>query len=176
MPVEDTLRSHWEPHGAKRHRTKGSGTEGTVKTITSLALYVIFGSILVSAQTTLTACDFDKLISRVKLTPASQLNPSLPPMTFEEWLRLQAGEDGGIAWAVRTGDEPGSGLPWVEADVAVQGHPGIVIMIACGTIDGAIATKPGFHSLELVRAHESAEWPHLRDLPVALQRVRAGAR
>lgn len=147
-----------------------------MKKLTSLALCVIFGSMLVSAQTALTAGDSAKLISRVKLTPAAQLDPSLPAMTFEKWLRLQAGEDGSIAWALRTGDEPGHGLPWVEADVAVQGQPGIVIMIACGTIDGAIATKPRFHSMELVRAHEFAEWPHLRDLQVALQRARDGAK
>lgn len=145
-----------------------------MKTLALLAVGVIFSSILVSAQTTLTDDDVIKLISLVKLTPASQLDPVLPHLTFGRWLRLQVGRDAGIAWAVRTAD--GHGLPWVEADISAQGRPGIVIMIACGTSDGRTASKPTFHSLQLVRADDYADWPRLRDLPAALQRARDGAR
>ncbi|SPE40180.1 exported hypothetical protein [Candidatus Sulfotelmatobacter sp. SbA7] len=145
-----------------------------MKTLTLLALCVIFSSVLVSAQATPTDDDVAKLIAGVKLTLASQLDPALPPVTFEKWLRLQVGRDATIGWAVRTGD--GHGLPWVEADVSDQGRPGIVIMISCGASEGAIATRPKFHSLELVRANEYAEWPRLRDLPVALRKARDGAK
>jgi hypothetical protein len=98
-------------------------------------------------------------------------------MTFEKWLLLQVGRDAAIVWATRTGNEPGQGFPWVEADVSIQGHPGIVIMIANGTSGGLIMTKPKFHSLELLRAgDESVEWRHLHDLPAALERARDSVR
>lgn len=143
-----------------------------MKTLTSFALCVIFSSVLVSAQTTLTNDDVVRLISRVKLTPASQLDPALPPVTFEKWLRLQVGRDAGLGWAVGTVNVPGHDLKWVEAAVTDRGLPGIVIRIACGPSEGGAATKPKFHSLQLVRADEYAEWPRLRDLPVALRRAR----
>lgn len=144
-----------------------------MKTLALLALCAIFSSVLVSAQATPTNDDDAKLISGVKLTLASQLDPVLPPVPLEKWLRLQVGRDATIGWAVRTGD--GHGLPWIEADVSDQGRPGIVIMISCGASEGAIM-RPKFHSLELVRADEYAEWPRLRDLPAALQKARGGAK
>lgn len=144
-----------------------------MKTLALLALCAIFSSINVSAQATPANDDVAKLISGVKLTLASQLDPALPPVTFEKWLRLQVGRDATIGWAVRTGD--GHGLPWVEADVSEQGRPGIVIMISCGASEGAIM-RPKFLSLALVRADQYAEWPRLRDLPAALQKARGGAK
>lgn len=100
-----------------------------------------------------------------KQTPASQLESVLPQMAFEKWLRVQVGPDAAIGWVVRTGD--GHGLPWVEADVSIQGRPGIAIMIAAGT------PKPTFRSLGLVRADDFAEWRRLRDLPEAMRKARA---
>jgi hypothetical protein len=147
-----------------------------VNALTSLALCLTLSSVFASAQMVLTDDDAAKLISHVKRTPASQLDSALPPMTFEKWLLLQAGRDAAIDWVVRSAVEQGLGLPYVEADVSIQGRPGIVLMIANGTSDGGIASKPIFHSLQLVRADEYAEWPRLRDLPAALKRARASAR
>ncbi len=152
-----------------------------MKVLTSFALCLTLGSLFASAQSRLTGDDVAKLIFHVKQTPASQLDSALPPMTFEKWLLLQVGRDAAIGWAVRTaGDRTAVGrslgLPWVEADVSIQGRPGLVIMMANGTSEGGIASKPRFQSLELVRAGEYAEWPRLRELPAALKRARTATR
>lgn len=137
-----------------------------------IALGLTISSVLAIAQTKTEDDPIDFLVSRVKQTPASQLDPALPGMTLEKWLRLRAGRDAEIAWAVRTAVRTGQGFPWVEADVSIQGHPGIVIMIANGTAEGGIAAKPTLHSLPLVQADRYAEWSRLRDLPLALKKAR----
>jgi hypothetical protein len=139
-----------------------------VKVLTSLVLCLTLSSLFTSAQTPLTDNDVE-LIFRVKQTPASQLDSALPAMTFEKWLLVEVGREAAIGWAVRTAGDRSLGLPLVEADVSVQGRPAIVIMIANRT------SKPIFQSLELVRAGEYADWPRLRDLPLALKRAKAGA-
>ncbi len=85
-------------------------------------------------------------------------------MAFEKWLRVQVGTDATINWVLRTGD--GHHLSLIEADVSIQGRPGIVIMIE-GT------PEPTFHSLQLVRANGIAEWPRLSALPKAVRKARA---
>jgi hypothetical protein len=122
-------------------------------------------------QTALTDSNGAALISRVKQTPASQLDSKLPNVKLEEWLLDQVGTDARVNWVVRTGEE-GSGLPWVETDISVEGRPGIVIFIACGKPGGEHGSAPMFKSLQLVRKGEFAEWPHLHDLRAAMKRVR----
>jgi hypothetical protein len=136
-----------------------------MRRLTWFALCLILNSVLVSAQTTLTNQDATQLVARVKQTPASQLDSALPHMAFEKWLWIQIGADATVNWAVRTGD--GHGLPWVEADISIQGRPGIVIMIQ-GT------PEPTFRSLQLMRASDAAEWPRLGALPKAVRKARAG--
>jgi hypothetical protein len=134
--------------------------------LTAVMLCLALCPVLVSAQTTISNDDAAKLISRVKQTPASQLDSALPQMTFEKWVVSQVGKDAAINWAVRNAD--GQRVPWVEADVLLQGRPGIVIMIA-GT------PEPTFRSLELVRAGDAAEWSRLRELPEAVRRAKDGS-
>jgi hypothetical protein len=146
-----------------------------VKPFVSVALFVVLTCVFSPSQTTLsdrdgTEHDTAKLISIVKQTPASQLDSALPSTTFEEWLAKQAGQDSAIGWVVRTGE--GHDLPWVEADISVEGHPATVIMIACGKPDSGADAKPRFRSLELVRKNEFAEWSHLHDLPAAMRRAK----
>lgn len=140
-----------------------------MKVRVSVVLCIALSLAFALAQTNLPAEDA-ALIPVVKQMPASQLDSALPQMTFEKWLQLHVGKDATIAWVVRTGD--GHGLPWVEADVSVQEHPAIVIMIACGKPDGGIGTRARFRSLQLVRKSEFLEWSHLRDLPAAMKRAR----
>lgn len=140
-----------------------------MKTLTLVVLCLSLSSALLSAQMTLTDEDAAKLISRVQQTSASQLDSALPRMTFERWLRSQVGTDTTINWVVRTADVSVQRYPWIEADISIQGRPGIVIMIAA-------ATKPRFQSLKLMRAGDYAEWPRLRDLPEALRRARDGVK
>ena len=136
--------------------------------LTAVMLCLALCSVPVSAQTTLSDDDAAKLISRVKLTPASQLDSALPArMTFEKWIISQVGKNAVINWAVRHAD--GQRVPWVEADVSLQGRPGIVIMIA-GT------PEPTFRSMELVRADDTAEWSRLQELPEAIRRAKDGSK
>ena len=137
--------------------------------ILELVAYLAVSCVLVSAQTNRTNDDAAKLISRVQQTPASQLDSTLPHVSVERWLRYQVGSDAAINWAVRTADVSIQRYPWIEADVSIQGRPEIVIMIAA-------AKRPTFHSLELIAAGGTAEWPRLRDLPEALKRARDGSR
>ena len=137
-----------------------------------LGLALFLSSILVSAQTRFSDEATSRLIDRVKQTPASQLDSTLPTMPFERWLQHEAGDDATVAWVVRTSDDSRKSTPSVEADVLLHGRPGIVIMISNEPFRGGL-TRAKFRSLELVRAHEHAEWNHLRDLPEA--RKRAGA-
>ena len=149
-----------------------------MKSLASVALLFALACVFTPSQTTASAReaaaeeDADKLISVVKQTPASQLDPALPNTTFEEWLVKQVGKDSTIAWVVRTGE--GHGLPWVEADISVEGRPAIVIMIAGGRPDSGADAKSRFLSLQLVRKNEFAEWPHLHDLSAAMKRARNG--
>jgi hypothetical protein len=128
-------------------------------------LFLALCSVLVSAQTPISNDDAAKLISRVKQMPASQLDSALPQMTFEKWVVSQVGKDAAINWVVRNADA--HRVPWVEADVSLQGRPGIVIIIA-GT------PEPTFRSLELVRAVDATEWSRLRELPEAVRRAKDG--
>jgi len=38
--------------------------------------------------------------------------------------------------------------------------------------DGGTCMQPSFESIELLREDDSVEWPHLRDLPVAMRKAR----
>ena len=142
----------------------------------SVALLFALACVLTPSQTIASVRDATaeedaaKLISIVKQTPASELDSALSNTTFEEWLAKQVGKDSAIGWVVRTGE--GHGLPWVEADISVEGRPALVIMIACGRPDSGADAKPRFLSLQLLRKNELAEWPHLHDLPAAMKRAR----
>jgi hypothetical protein len=142
-----------------------------VRTLKTFVLYLLLGPFFVMGQTALTDSDGAALITRVKQTPASQLDSKLPNVKFEEWLLGQVGTDARVAWVLKTGEE-GYGFPWVETDISVEGRPGIVILIACGKTDGEHGSAPMFKSLQLVRKGEFAEWPHLHDLRAAMKRAR----
>ena len=145
-----------------------------VKPLASVGLFFALTCVVAPSQTTLPERDAAaeqaaaKLISIVKQTPASQLDSTLPNIAFKEWLGKQVGKDSTINWCVSTG--VGHGLPWVEADVSIQGRPGIVIVIANGRANGT-PTKPRFRSLQLMRA-EIVEWPNLRDLRTAITKAK----
>ncbi len=131
--------------------------------LASVIPLLAFCSALVSAQTSVTADEAATLISRVKQTPASQLDSTLPHMAFEKWVISQVGSDATINWLARTGNNQGS--LWVETDVTMQGRPGIVIMTTA-------TPKPKFQSLPLMRAGDFAEWPRLRELRDAVKRAK----
>ena len=85
------------------------------------------GSILVFGKCVGANDDVVELVSRVKVTPASQICGS-PPVALEKWLDTQPGTDAAIAWVVRT------------ADVSLHGRPTLVIMMTAGTSQAGIRT------------------------------------
>lgn len=135
------------------------------------ALCLVLNSVLLFAQATLTDEDVAKLIFRVQQSSAARLDPTLPPMPFETWLRSEVGSEAVIGWVVRTADASVWRFPRVEADISIQGRPGVVIMIAVGK-------QPTFKSLQLIEEGEGDifEWTRLRDLPEALTKARDGMR
>lgn len=141
-----------------------------MKTLKILALCLAFGRLVVLGQVGLDVDDGAALIVRVKQTPASEFDSKLPHVKFEEWLLYQIGIDATAAWAVRTGE--GHGLPWVEADISIDGSPAIVILVDNGKADGKLGAAPRFKSLQLLRKGQSTEWRHLHDLPQAIRSVR----
>lgn len=140
-----------------------------MKTLIPVALCIALSSVSVSTQLTPTSDEVAKVISRVKQTEASRLDSSLPSTTLEKWLFVQVGADADVGWVVRTGEQSGQDLPWVEADISIRRVPSIVVVIATGTSESA---ELKFHSLQLVRKDEYAAWPRLRDLPAAMKRAR----
>jgi hypothetical protein len=143
---------------------------GFVKTLRLFVVCLTLGSAFVFGQLGRASEDVVELVSRVKDTPASQIDPALPPVALEKWLASQAGADAAIAWVLRTADGQGHGISLVEADVSLHGRPLLVIMIAAGAAQAG--TRPTFRSLQLIRAGDYAEWHRLRDFRAALKRAR----
>ena len=144
-----------------------------VSRLPCLALCLAVGFITASAQTNVSHDHNAELISRVKNASASQIESHLPSTTFEKWVLRQVGNDATISWTVRIPDDPLNGPPLVEADVSIQGRPGIVIMIVA-TPRKIRGTKFRLESLLLMGTDDYGERPNLRDLPKAVERARAG--
>jgi hypothetical protein len=134
-----------------------------------------------AAQPNMTDEDAVSLISQIKRTSASQLDPTLPPIALQKWLRLQLGKEVTIAWVVGRREEVGHGYPFAEAcistvDAAGEHHPQLSIRVSCGSYVDGICGKPRFRFIALAREGEDVEWDHLRELPAAMQRASSDGR
>jgi hypothetical protein len=96
-----------------------------VKIPTLLALCLTPGLVLVFGKCAGANDDVVELVSRVKVTPAAQIDPALPPVALGKWLDTQAGTDAAIAWVVSTADRPRRGISLREADILPHGRPGM---------------------------------------------------
>jgi hypothetical protein len=101
-----------------------------------LALCLTPGSVLVFGKCVGANNDVGELVSRVKATSASQIDP--PPVALEKWLDTEAGTDAAIAWVVRTADATGRGILMREADISLHGRSAWVVMMAAGTSKAGI--------------------------------------
>ena len=124
-----------------------------------------------------------ELIAQLKSLSVAKLDVALPNVSFEQWLRMEAGAGAKFAWEVndcgeRTGS-PGqdiSELPTcVEADASLKDGRQIVIMIAMPPSSNgnrkASEGTPGLSFAQLVTTRERITLKKLSDLPAALVRT-----
>ena len=124
-----------------------------------------------------------KLIARAKTLSVAKLDAALPNVSFEQWLRTEAGAGAKFAWEVNDcGEQTGapgqnaSEIPTcVEADATLKDKRQIVIMIA---VQGAIEKKvpkaqPAFSVFfaQLITPRETINIKKLSDFPAALVRT-----
>ena len=122
-----------------------------------------------------------KLIATVKSTPVSQLDPALPTVRFDQWLRAEAGAGAKFAWEVNDcGEQTGapgqnpSEIPiCVEADAWLKDGREIVIIIAVPKSASAPGEKQSFtvYFAQLVTTRERITIKQLSDFPAALVRT-----
>jgi hypothetical protein len=128
-----------------------------------------------------------KLIALVKSTAVSKLDPALPAVPFDQWLRTEAGPDARYQWEVNDcgeqtgapGQNPDEIPTCVEADAWLKDGREIVIMIALAEPENAGAsgqkqTLVVYFALR-VTAREKIDIKQLSDLPAALVRTREPA-
>jgi hypothetical protein len=145
-----------------------------------LAISCVFlCAILVSAKSF--SSDDAALIMQLKKLPVSKLDPALPPVRFDDWLRTEAGAGAKFEWEVNDCGEqtgaPGQNaneIPTcVEADAWLKDGREIVIMIAAPKSAGASGDKqrPAVYFAQLVTTRERITLKQLSDLPAALVRT-----
>ena len=114
-----------------------------------------------------------------KQMPVSELDSTLPSISFEKWLGIEAGREADIRWEVNdcgeqtgTAADRGRDFPMcVEADAAMKDKRSIVIMIAVGSFKKGITGKPSVSFGELDTPGERISLSHLSDLPAALMKT-----
>ena len=122
-----------------------------------------------------------KLIATVKSMPVSQLDPALPTVRFDQWLRTEAGAGARFAWEVNDcgeqtgahGQNPNEIPTCVEADAWLKDGREMVIMIAVTKSASAPAEKQSFtvYFAQLVTTRERITIKQLSDFPAALVRT-----
>jgi hypothetical protein len=151
--------------------------------MTKLALAVLlFVPVIFASEENLTD---EKLIARVKDAPVSRLDPALPSIAFEQWLRTEGGTDARYEWEVNDcGEQTGSPaknpsqIPTcVEADAWLKDGREIIIIISVSETDGTEkAQQFAVFFAQLVSMHEKITLRHLSDLPAALVRTHEPAK
>jgi hypothetical protein len=117
-----------------------------------------------------------KLIRRVQAIPVSQLDPVLPPVSFEKWLHIEAGADAKFHWEVndcgeRTGTAADRGRDFpvcVEAQADMKDRRTIMTRIAVGTFKKGASGKPTLYLARLATQSTTIYLHQLSDIPVAL--------
>ena len=117
-----------------------------------------------------------RLIDLVRLTPASDLDKSLPKIRFERWLQDVAGKAIELRWELndcgeQTGDpavDRKRDIPaCVEAAADLPGERGFAVHVQVGTFSGK-RQKPAVRGIFVQLARRLSSVEKLRDLPSAL--------
>ena len=137
-----------------------------------VAIMLVAG--VASAQAPLSDADVAGLIAQVRNVPASKLDSSLSSVPFEEWLIREIPKGAVVGWAAReaatgTPKDVAQSMPWVEADVSMQGRPLFVMMVACGVSADGDCTKPKIYSIAIFERRNIVDVARLRDLPASLR-------
>jgi len=122
-------------------------------------------------------------IRQVQEISVSQLDPALPPVSFEKWLRVEAGAGADFHCEVNdcgeqtgTTADRGRDFPMcVEAQSDMKDRRKIVVSIAVGTSRKGAVRKPTVYFAQVVTPATTINLPHLSDLPAALIRTHDAA-
>jgi len=139
---------------------------------------VFLCAILVSAKSY--SSDDPALITQLKKLAVSKLDPALPAVRFDQWLRTEAGADARYQWEVNDcgeqtgapGQNPDEIPTCVEADAWLKDGREIVIMIAV-TKSAARGPKRSLkvYFAQLVTTRERITIKQLSDFPASLVRT-----
>lgn len=146
----------------------------------AIACIFLLCATLASARNATSPARESKLIARVKNVPVSKLDPVLPSVRFEQWLRTEAGADAHFDWEVNDcgeqtgapGQNPDEIPTCVEADARLKDGREIVITIAVQESSNrkTAVEKQSLtvHFAQLVTTHETINIRLLSDFPAAL--------
>jgi hypothetical protein len=145
----------------------------------AIVLLSLSFALWVWAQTDAIKARDAKLIRRVQETPVSQFDPALPSVSFEKWLRVEAGADAEFQWEVndcgeQTGTAADRGRDFsmcVEAEANLKDKRTIVVSVSVGTFKKGAFGKPTVRFAQLVTPSETIDINQLSDLPQALIRT-----
>ncbi len=110
-----------------------------------------------------------RLITAVQQMPTSRLDPALPTIPLQQWLRLELPKNSIVRWAVHS--DPDSRivrqrhLPWVEASVPLHGRPLGTLLVSMGGI------SPAVEQIFFDRNGEFVDIKRLRDFPPQLKKL-----
>ena len=124
-----------------------------------------------------------KLIGQVKQIPVSQLDAALPSISFEKWLRVEAGADAELQWEVNDcGEQTGTAedrdrdFPiCVEVDAHMKDQRTIVVSVTVGTFKKGAFGKPAVFFAQLNTPHQTIDIRQLSDFPAELIRTRGAS-
>jgi len=145
----------------------------------AIVLLLMTCALCVWAQTDATKARDAKLIRQVKEIPVSQLDPALPSVSFEKWLRVEAGAHAEFHWEVndcgeQTGTPADRGRDFslcVEAQANMEDKRTIVVSITVGTFKKEAFGKPKVYLVQLVTPQKTIDINYLSDIPATLIRT-----
>jgi hypothetical protein len=143
---------------------------------TAIGLLLLSSALSLWAENDATKVRDARLIRQVQEISVSQLDPALPSVSFEKWLRVEAGADAEFHWEVNdcgeqtgTAADRGRDFPMcVEAQADMKDRRTIVVSIAVGTSKKGVVGKPAVYFAQLVTPAKTMNLPHLSDFPAAL--------
>jgi hypothetical protein len=146
---------------------------------TAIGLLMLASALCLWAKDGVTEARDARLIRQVREISVSQLDPALPPVSFEKWLHVEGGADAGFHWEVNDcGEQTGAAADrgrefpmCVEAQANMKDRRTIVVSIAVGTSKKGVVGKPTVYFAQLVTPATTINLPRLSDLPAALIRT-----
>jgi len=150
-----------------------------MRKLSVITIYLVASAICAHAQAGMTKTQDAKLIADIKQMSVSELDPTLPRLGFEKWLRVEAGADPIFSWEVNDcGEQTGSvadrgrDIPvCVEVDASMKDGRNITILVAVGTTKKVPAGRSRLYFSQLTTPGETIQIRKLGDLPAALVRT-----